>query len=188
MRVLILFGTNEGHTHKIARFLSDRLSGQGHEVTMADARDLPVDLSPACHDLVIVAARVHAGASPRAVLGFVRRRREALQRMPTAFISVSMAAARHRPGDAEREAQYVDQFIAETGWMPRHIYHAAGARLYTKHNALTRWILGLVDRHRDDTSCDHEFTDWEKLAAFADEVADAANQLAQEGGGDGECA
>jgi phytoene dehydrogenase-like protein len=69
MRVLVLFGTSEGHTHKIARFLSDRFSGQGHQVTMADARDLPVDLDPVSHDLVIIAARVHAGSYPRAVLG-----------------------------------------------------------------------------------------------------------------------
>ena len=172
MRVLVLFGTSEGHTEKIAHFLSDRFSGQGHQVAMADARDLPVDLDPVSHDLVIIAARVHAGSYPRAVLGFVRRHREALQMMPTAFISVSMAAACHRPGDAEREAQYVAQFIAKTGWTPRHIHHAAGARLYTKHSALTRWILGIVDRHRYDTSCDHEFTDWGKLA-------DGANKLAR---------
>jgi pterin-4a-carbinolamine dehydratase len=70
----------------------------------------------------------------------------------------------------------------------KSIHHAAGVRLCTKHNAFTRWIPGIVDRHRFDTRCDHAFTDWEKLAAFVDEVAEAANQLAHEDGGDAESA
>lgn len=138
MRVLILFGTSEGHTRKIARFLSDRLAGQGHEVRMADAGNLPADLDPESNDRVVVAARVHAGSYPRTVLGFARRHRAALQKLPAAFISVSMAAAGHRPGDAEREAGYVERFIVRTGWTPLFTHRAAGARLYTKHNALPR--------------------------------------------------
>jgi hypothetical protein len=31
-------------------------------LAMADASDLPVDLDPVSHDLVIIAARVHAGS------------------------------------------------------------------------------------------------------------------------------
>jgi menaquinone-dependent protoporphyrinogen IX oxidase len=71
----------------------------------------------------------------------------------------------------------------------RGIFTARPVRgYYTKHSALTRRMLGIVDRHRYDTSRDHEFTDWEKLAAFADEVAAGANKLAQEDGGEAESA
>ena len=178
MRVLVLFVTSEGQTRKIARFVSDRLAERSHEVAMVDGRDSSADPEPAAYDLVIIAARVHAGAYPRSLLRFVRRRRDALQSMPTAFISVSMAAARHRPGHAEREAEYVDRFVAKTGWTPGHIHHAAGARLYTRHNAFTRWILGIVDGHRYDTGRDHAFTDWEKLAGFVDGIVAVTEQKA----------
>lgn len=171
MRVLILFGTSEGHTHKVARYLSDVLSSQGYVVTIADAKALPVDLDLIAFDLVIIAARVHSGTYPRTVIDFVRKQRATLQEMPTAFVSVSMAASHHRHGDEKREASYVDRFISKTGWTPQHIHHAAGARLYMRHDRFTRWILGMVDGHRYDTRRDHEFTDWDKLSTFADKVA-----------------
>lgn len=44
----------------------------------------------------------------------------------------------------------------------------AGARLYARHNRLTRWVWGLVDHHQFDTSKDHEFTDWRDLRTFVD--------------------
>jgi menaquinone-dependent protoporphyrinogen oxidase len=87
--------------------------------------------------------------------------------MPNAFVSVSMSAAGHVPGDAERVKSYAAHFEAHTGWTPKQVAHVAGARKYTTHNALGRWILGIVDGHRYDTAQDHEFTDWSALAGVA---------------------
>ncbi|RUT31426.1 protoporphyrinogen oxidase [Arsenicitalea aurantiaca] len=170
MRILIVYGTSEGQTEKVARYLADRFSHGGHEVTLIDARSLPADLDMEGQDLTIVAARVHAGSYPRAIESFVRSERNRLQDMPSAFISVSMAAAGHRPGDLERAEDYVERFIAKTGWTPTFVHHAAGARLYAHHGPLTRWILGMIDGNRYDTARDHEFTDWAKLRAFANDV------------------
>jgi menaquinone-dependent protoporphyrinogen oxidase len=174
MRVLVVYGTTEGHTRKIATAVVRQLRAQGHEATGADAAQLPPELDVVSFDGVIVAARVHAGRYPRSVLRFVRRHRGVLAARPSAFISVSMAAACHRPGDAQRVHDYVDYFMHSSGWLPGLVHHAAGARLYARRGALGRFVLGLVDGHRYDPTRDHEFTDWAGLASFVREWAGAA--------------
>ncbi|MDR3475993.1 MAG: flavodoxin domain-containing protein [Devosia sp.] len=170
MHVLIAYGTSEGQTRKIAGFFADRLQAAGDAVTLHDVTRLPRDFDVGAFDAAVIAARVHAGSYQRAVANLVRTNLEVLDSMPNAFVSVSLAAAGHVPGDAERTKRYVARLAARTGWSPKQLAHVAGGRKYTAHNALSRWILGMVDRHRYDTAQDHEFTDWTALAAFVDQV------------------
>jgi len=167
VRILVLYGTSEGQTAKIARRLADRLEAIGHEVSLINANRQPPALTADRFDATIVAARVHAGRYPRRILGFIRANRPTLNRLPNAFLSVSMSAALQAPGDQVRLNGYISNFIGRTGWMPAQVYHVAGARLYTRHNAVSRWILGIVDRHRCDTNRDHEFTDWDAVDRLA---------------------
>lgn len=169
MRILILYGTSEGQTAKIASFLAERFTGAGQQVALIDASRQPASLEVTDFDAAIVAARVHAGRYPSRILRFARRNRASLEAIPNAFVSVSMSAANHVPGDADRVAKYAADFIARSRWSPNRVYHVAGSRLYTRHNLVGRWILGIVDRHRYDTSRDHEWTDWTALQRFADE-------------------
>lgn len=175
MRILILYGTTEGHTRKIAMFIAERLVHRSHSVSLIDsANPPPTKWDLANYDAAIIAARVHAGLYPFRISRFVKNHRAMLNDRPAAFVSVSMAAAGHRPGDEERAARYATRFLTATGWQPKRVYHAAGARLYQKHNLLGRWVLGIVDRHRYDTGRDHEFTDWTALGRFADDWAAGA--------------
>lgn len=50
----------------------------------------------------------------------------------------------------------------------------AGALLYREYNPFTRTLVRLISKsagHSTDTSVDHEFTDWEALARFGQEIA-----------------
>lgn len=125
----------------------------------------------------VIAARVHAGGYPRQVMDFVRANRAALEVIPNAFVSVSMSAAKLVPGDEGRIAKYIGDFIGRGGWTPNCVYHVAGARYYTRHNAVGRWMLGLVDGHRYETDRDHEWTDWVALAKSADECLAAFTRI-----------
>jgi menaquinone-dependent protoporphyrinogen oxidase len=168
MRILIIYSTTEGQTRKIALALADQLARHSCKVVVHDVTKLPPALHPSEFDAVLIAARVHAGGYQHAVARFVRKHSTSLQKMPTAFVSVSMAAANHQPNDHERAAAYASNFFRKTGWEPQYVHHAAGARLYAQHNKVIRWILGIVDRHRYDTNQNHEFTDWSALGHFVD--------------------
>jgi menaquinone-dependent protoporphyrinogen oxidase len=162
MGILVLYGTSEGQTRKIAEFCADRLREQGLTALTVDARQTS-DLDPTAFEAAIIASRIRAGRHPRSVIAFVRRYRSILASVSTLFLPVSMSAARQDPDDARRLAQYLRRFVQNTGWTPERVHDVAGARLYRRHGRIARWILGLVDHNRYDTSRDHEFTDWGDL-------------------------
>jgi menaquinone-dependent protoporphyrinogen oxidase len=171
MNILVLYGTSEGQRRKIGAFVADRLRQQGQQVALRNIVDQAASINLAGFDGVILAARIHAGMYQRRVIRFATRNNRALAAMPTAFLSVSMAAANLRPGDMQAAERYVENFVRKTGWAPNRVLQVAGARLYTRHNAIGRWILGLVDRHLLDTDRDYEWTDWSQLERFASEFA-----------------
>lgn len=174
MRILILYGTSEGQTQKVATFVGDRLAHGGHVVTTVDVMHRPMAVRVADFDATIIAARVHAGVYQSRLVHLVESNRRKLAAMPNAFLSISMSAADLRRGDLERAKGYVAGFIRRTRWQPRLVVQVAGARLYTRHTPITRWILGLVDHRAFDTSKDHVWTDWVALAKFADDFAELA--------------
>jgi menaquinone-dependent protoporphyrinogen oxidase len=166
MHILLLYGTSEGQTRKIAGFVAERLRAVGHDVLLRDAMRPYPPVHAADFDAVIIAARVHAGGYQRQIVAFTRANRAALERIPNAFLSVSMSAARLARGDEARLAHYVSHFITRSGWRPEHVLHVAGARLYLRHNFIGRAILRLVDGNRFDVRQNHEWTDWQALETF----------------------
>ena len=174
--LLIVYGTGEGHTRRIAERVAAFARDHGHLAYVHDA-----DLRPypgEDHDAVVVAAPVHQGRHPPAVADFVRAHRDALRRVPTAFLSVSMTAA--FPGASHRaEAMgYVHAFVRETGWRPGRVHLVAGALLYTRYDFMKRSLARLIAREHGavtDPSRDTVYTDWAQLerdtAAFLASLA-----------------
>ena len=163
-RLLIVYGTGEGHTRRIAERMAAFARDHGHLAHVQDAV-LGPRLRPD-HDAVIVAASVHQTRHQPAVAAFVREHRDALRALPTAFFSVSMTAA--FPGASHRaEAlEYVNGFVRETGWRPGRVHLVAGALLYTRYDFMKRTLARLIAREHGavtDTSRDTEYTDWEQL-------------------------
>lgn len=170
MQILLLYGTDEGQTHKIARFVSERLVRQGHQVVTADATEAPTLPDPRRFEAVIVAASVHLGRYQPAVIQYVRKQRAAISARPNAFLSVSLAAAGHRAGDVAGLNKCVAGFVQASGWTPQRVHHIAGALRYTAYGLLTRYVMKYIAWRNGaptDTHRDYELTDWEDVAHFA---------------------
>lgn len=167
-RLLIVFGTTDGQTAKIAQFLGDELRMLGSMVDVAEAGAAWPD--PLDYDGVIVAASVHGGHYQRNVVRWTRAHAAALHRRPTAFLSVCLAILQ-QDAEAQRDlASIVDRFMKETGWIPAERKHIAGALKYTQYNWLKRLVMRWIARRAGgavDTSRDHEYTDWADVRAFA---------------------
>ena len=171
-QILIAYGTTEGQTAQIAEYLADVIRGNGHVAHPVDVRrsDAP---APDGYDGVIVGASVHMGQHERCVRKYVRENRDALERLPSAFFTVSLAA--HEPTEGARTEvhQYLANFIQQTGWCPPRIGIFAGALLYTRYGFFTRWIMKKIARSKGspdlDTSRDYVYTDWDRVRRFAEE-------------------
>ena len=169
-RVLILYGTTDGHTRLIAESIGDALRIGGVEADVVRAGT--ADPHPARYDGAIVAASIHAGRYQKAVEHWVRAHARDFGSRPTAFVSVCLSVVNRTPkviGDLDA---IVKRFSKTTGWKPMQIEHVAGALLYTRYNFLKRWVMKRIVKQQGgetDTSKDYEYTDWMKLRGFAED-------------------
>src|SRR5918995_5855170 len=91
IRVFIPYGTTEGQTARISEYLADVIRDHGHEAYAVDIKGSGAP-EPDDYDAAIVGASIHMGKHEDYVRDFVRENRDALERLPSAFFSVSLAA------------------------------------------------------------------------------------------------
>ena len=175
-RVLILYGTCEGQTARIAEYIAQVIRGRGGEAHPADIMGAgPLHVED--YDGVIVGASVHMGKHENYVRDFVGKHRDALGRLPTAFFSVSLAA--HDDTEAAREEVegYIERFMHDTGWHPGKVGAFAGALLYTRYGFFKRWMMKKIAGSKGspdtDTARDYIYTDWAGVEHFAEEFLDS---------------
>ncbi|RWD89448.1 flavodoxin domain-containing protein [Mesorhizobium sp.] len=176
MNVLIVYGTTEGQTEKISARTAAHIRERGHQVELVDSAELTSDLKLGPFDAFVIAASVHQEHHQETVTNLVFAHHEALNAKPSAFISVSLSAALE---DQKAEAQkYVDRFVAVTGWQPGMTLLLGGALRFTKYDFFQEQFVKFVVMKSGDpvSERDHEFTDWNALANFADRFLDLAKQ------------
>ena len=169
-KVLVVYGTAYGQTQRIARRIVDQLADQGHTVSMYKGDNLPAYLPLEDYDAFMVAASVIRGQHQRYIRDFARRNAMRLNVAPSAFVSVSGAAA----GSPDQARECVEEFFRQTGWHPAIWATFAGAMAYTQYGPVLRWIMKLISRRQGgptDTSRDHEMTDWAAVDQFAERLA-----------------
>jgi menaquinone-dependent protoporphyrinogen oxidase len=174
-RILIVYGTTEGHTAAIAGRMAETMRRDGHEVELRDSKEVRKQDVPAEYDGIIVGGSVHAGEHQSSLREFVKRNRDLLERTPSAFFSVSLTAADPDEEAASDAQAMVEKFASETGWHPKRVEKIAGALVYTQYNIFIRHLMKLIVKRQGrtelDTSRDYDFTDWEAVERFARDFA-----------------
>ncbi|WP_107773935.1 flavodoxin domain-containing protein [Nocardioides sediminis] len=170
-RVLVAYGTSEGQTERIAEVIGDVLRDAGHEAAVLDVNDLG-GVVPEGYDAVVLGASIHMGKHDKHVVALARDNLGTLERLPSAFFSVSLAAQ----GDQAEAEGYVRQFEEETGWHPDQRALFGGALLYTHYGFLKRRMMRRIVAGKPgdlgvDTSRDYVYTEWDAVRAFAEHVA-----------------
>jgi menaquinone-dependent protoporphyrinogen oxidase len=167
-RILVIYGSTDGHTFKVATALADTLRAQVGEVDVVNAANSP--RSADGYDAVVVAASVHAGAYQRSVHKWVEQNVTGLNGRPGAFVSVCLAVLNPAPNAQQQVAATVERFVMTTGWKPALTKAVAGALLYRNYNWIKRWTMKRIAGKAGgdtDTSRNYEYTDWNDLRVFA---------------------
>lgn len=174
-RILIVYSSKHGHTERIVRRIAATLEDSGAAVTLRAASVWRAGPEPAAFDAVVIGGSVRFGRHATALRRYVTRHLETLAGLPTAFLSVSGAAAGFAP-HAKREAdRYAATLLDTTGWRPRWIETFAGEVCYTRYNPLLRHVMKKISEKGGlevDTSRDWDYTDWSAVEAFADRLVD----------------
>jgi menaquinone-dependent protoporphyrinogen oxidase len=184
----VFYATREGHTRQIAEYIAADLEKRRFAVELYDVREDTTPQNIAGYAAAVLAASVHLGKHEREMVRFVKQRRAQLEKLHSAFISVTLSEAgveKQNVTPAERAAFAADvehvlnKFYEDTGWRPEKVKPVAGALLYSKYNPLIRIIMKRIARKAGagtDTSRDYDYTDWVGLDRFVDELAEEISQ------------
>ncbi len=185
MPVLVLFATRQGHARQVAEYVAQAMGTRGRPAEIVDSAHISSGFTLARYSAAILVASVHLGRHEPEMTRFVKLRLAELERMPAAFVSVSLsqagaedlsAPAEQRERAASDVQRMIESFLAETGWHPARIQAVAGALLLTKYNFLLRFVMKRIARRAGgaiDPSKDREYTDWTALDQFVDELVQA---------------
>jgi menaquinone-dependent protoporphyrinogen oxidase len=179
--ILVLYAMREGQTREIAQHVAEYLTARGLEARLEDVESPIESIDPARFRAVVLAASIHHGSHAREMVGFVKANRQALARLPTAFLSVSLAAAsatderqagwKHARTSAE-VAKATREFLERTELRPARILPVAGALLYTEYGRLVRFVMQRITQDTEgdaDTSQDFEYAAWARVDRFIDD-------------------
>ncbi|MFZ0322540.1 MAG: flavodoxin domain-containing protein [Actinomycetes bacterium] len=180
-RILLLYGTAEGHTEDVVKVLcgsvGDGLAERGRADSSVDCRAIenaPNGIEP--YDGVIVGSSIHMGQHHKDVVGWATDHHAALASAPSAFFQVSLSSAQGSDPERQNEATaYVDGFVQKTGWHPDLVGLFGGALLYTRYGFAKRKMLKAIAKKGGlgtDTHRDYDYTDYEAVRHFGEDVVD----------------
>ena len=181
MRVLIVYGSTEGHTRALCHFAARALVEAGFPTAVQPAGAEASQPDPTPYDATILAASVHVGRYQPPLVAYARAQHQVLNAKPAAFISVSLSAAGITPPDWETCDECIAKFEHETLWTPTAVHKAAGAIRYSQYDFFKRLALKFIAAERGEpivTSRDYDLTDYEGLRQFVTRFVGGAQAAA----------
>jgi menaquinone-dependent protoporphyrinogen oxidase len=171
----VFFATSEGQTRHIAERLASLLHGYGFDsrpIDVADPNAESIDWTGV--RAALVGASLHVGRHQKAADRFVRANWVRLNEVPSAFFSVSMAAASKNEEEVAAAAKIARDFPQTRGWRPIIVASLAGRLAYLQYNFLIRFIMKRISEKEGgptDTSRDYEMTNWAQVEKLAHDMA-----------------
>jgi len=170
--ILIVYSTVDGHTRKICERLAQRIDASGHRSTLVAIEDVR-ELELAACDKVVVGASIRYGRHRRSVFEFAKANAQLLDRKRNAFFSVNVVA-RKPQRDQPQTNPYVRQFVLHSRWQPKVLDVFAGKLDYPRYGLVDRLVIRFImwiTRGPTDPTAVVEFTDWQRVDAFAARIA-----------------
>lgn len=167
MKLLVLYGTTEGQTRKIARYIESEAEKLGWAASVCNLTEEAPNLQ-GC-DAVIIASSIHMGRYQTAVADYAIRNAPVLTKMPSAFVSVSLTAAGNDEESWKELHELTEHFLKHCAWTPTQTLQVAGALKYTQYDWLRKQLMRMIAKSAGgsvETTHDHEYTNWDELKMF----------------------
>lgn len=172
--ILILYSTTDGHTRRICERMGQRI-GEAHAVSVAAMADDPdVDIAP--FDAIVIGASIRYGKHQQEVFDFIAKNKALLDARSNAFFTVNLVARKAEKCMPDTNP-YMQKFLQKIDWQPRHLAVFAGKVDYPRYGFLDRTMIRFImwmTKGPTDPTLTIEYTDWDKVDAFADRIAKAA--------------
>ena len=171
MKIVIVCESWTGQTAKIAGYIQQHLNNRGHqaELVQCRGRDAAGKIEEA--EAVVIGAPVRAGNYHSKAIKFIKTNLDLLNKKKNAFFTVCLSAKSDDDKSKAEIAKYHEGLKEKTGWQPQALAAFAGGIAYTRYNFLIKFIIKKINQKEGgdtDTTRDYEYTDWDKVKAFAD--------------------
>lgn len=174
MKYYLVYTSQDGQTEKICQRLQKHLIEHDHTVVLQQLTTgleaLPKDIDQA---RIILAAPIRYGYHLLAMRTYVKEHLQQLNQAQTAFISINLTARKPEKSAPETNA-YCRKFLEKSGLKPKRAAVFAGALHYPRYRLFDRIMIQLIMKMTGgptDPSVTMEFTDWQKVETFAQELA-----------------
>jgi len=171
-KVGIIYATVDGHTKKITEVLKTVLDEKFKNV---DVYTIDVfDKKISDYDLLIIGSSIRYGVHNENIIKFINENEKELDTIKTAFFSVNLVARKPEKNTAETNP-YVVKFFTKISWRPTTTEVFAGMLDYKKYSYFDRMMIRLImwmTKGPTDPNAKIEYTNWDKVKAFAESLKD----------------
>lgn len=169
--VLICYSSVHGQTRKIAQRIAHRFESAGAEARLMEFGDAHASDAADC-GAFIVGAPVRYGRHDRRLARFVARHAEPIRTRPFGLFSVDLISRNPEKTDPDNNV-YARKLLDRLAVRPDLVGIFAGRLDYPRYGWLDRRLIQLIMKIMDgptDPSTTIEYTDWERVDRFADEM------------------
>jgi len=167
---LIIFSTTDGQTQAICKEIASVINRNNKVEVISLENLLNINLSN--YKQIVLGASIRYGKHDPAVYKFIKNNISILNKKKAIFFTVN-AVARKPEKDSPETNPYIQKFLKLSNWKPALMGVFAGKIDYPKYNfvdkQMIRFIMWLT-KGPTDTSQTYEFTNWEKVKEFANEI------------------
>ena len=170
-KILIIHGSVDGQTAKIAVAIAEIIRKRNFEVEVIDAEHIPHGFTIKGYSGILIGSPLRNRHYSATIEHFIEEQEPDLRDVPTGFFSVSIADFATKSSRKWLDG-YLKSFFDGTGWHPKIVGRFGGALLYTQYGFWTRLPMTIAGRfmgYPTDTARDHELTNWDDVEKFTNE-------------------
>ena len=166
-KILLTYSTVDGHTELICKKIASYCK-TSHVFLLPISSSINIK----DYDTVVIGASIRYGKYREEIFEFIKENEELLNSKDNAFFSVNVVARKENKNKPETNP-YLIKFLNKISWQPKILDVFAGKIDYPKYKFLDKYAIKFImwiTKGPTDTSKVYEFTDWNRVKAFAEKL------------------
>jgi len=164
---LLIYSTVDGQTEAICKRMASCAKNTSVDVmSISNVKNLDD------YKTIIIGASIRYGKYRNEVYNFINENSLLLESKKNAFFSVNVVARKPEKNTPDTNP-YVIKFLEKINWKPKNIEVFAGKIDYPKYKFIDKYAIKFImwiTKGPTDTSQSYEFTDWNKVETFAENL------------------
>ena len=170
MKSIIIYSSTDGQTKKICEHIVEYLKDKilFDFVTVDEAFSINLEN----YEKIIIGASIRYGRYNSKIFKLINYNLDILENKDSSFFSVNVVA-RKPEKDTPETNPYIKKFLLNSKWKPKKLSVFAGKVDYPNYNFFNKIIIRFImyiTKGPTDTNQSYEFTDWNKVKKFAEEI------------------